>query len=78
MSVRKVRKPCKEVPSPKVVGSNPVSGKAYQVNDVVEWILPQLGHPDHGLVGVREDVAFELEESETFKAAVKMHKRNSF
>ena len=47
-----------------VVGSNPVSGKAYQVNDVVEWILPELGHPDEGFVRVGKDLALELEESE--------------
>ena len=37
---------------------------SYQVDRVVEWILPELGHPDEGFVRVGKDIALELEESE--------------
>jgi hypothetical protein len=44
-----------------------VRKKSYQVNGVVEWILPEVGHAHHRLVGVGENVALELEKSERKK-----------
>jgi hypothetical protein len=41
--------------------------KRYQVNGVVEWILPEVGHAHHRLVGVGEDVSLKLKKSERKK-----------
>ncbi len=44
-----------------------VSRKSYQVNGVVEWILPEVSHAHHGLVGVGENVSLKLKKSERKK-----------